>query len=82
MLIGLGLLALAAIALLPVAKESPLGRWILAETLAPARVLPLIGLAGAFALIGKRSLAAAVVLFGLGIAAGVAAEDRLLRFST
>lgn len=79
MLIGLGLLALAAIALLPVAKESPLGRWILAETLAPARVLPLIGLAGAFALIGKRSLAAAVVLFGLGIAAGLAAEDRLLR---
>ena len=79
-MIGLGLIALAAIALLPAAKESPLGRWILAETLAPARVLPLIGLGAAFALVGKRSLGAAIVLFGLGIAAGLVAEDRLLRF--
>ncbi len=50
---GLGLIAVAAAAL--AANESPLARWTLTETLAPARVLPLIGLGAAFALIGLRA---------------------------
>jgi hypothetical protein len=50
----------------------------LTETLAPARVLPLVGLAAAFALIGARAAIAALLLCGLGIAVGIAAEDRLL----
>ncbi|MGH6727623.1 MAG: hypothetical protein ACREB8_13935 [Pseudolabrys sp.] len=78
-LAGLGLAGLAAIALLPAAKENPLARWLLAETLMPARVLPLIGLGAAFALVGGRVLGAAIVLFGAGIILGIAAEDQLLR---
>jgi hypothetical protein len=75
-LAGLGLLALGAAAL--AANASPLARWTLSETLAPARVLPLIGLGAAFALIGRRALTAALALFGLGIVAGLAGQDRLL----
>ncbi len=47
-LAALGLIAVAALAFLPALRESPLTRWILTETLAPARVLPLIGLGAAF----------------------------------
>lgn len=60
------------------ASQSPLARWTLTETLAPARVLPLIGLAAAIALIGRRALAAALALFGLGIGVGLVGQDRLL----
>lgn len=77
-LAGLGLCGIAAIALLPAMKENPLARWILTETLAPARVLPLIGLGAAFALVGRRVLGTGGVLFGLGLAGGLFAEDRLL----
>lgn len=73
---GLGLIAVAAAAL--VANENPLARWTLTETLAPARVLPLIGLGAAFALIGARATIIAVLLFALGIAGGLVAQDRLL----
>lgn len=76
---GLALLCLAAIALLPAAHESPLGRWVLSETLTPARVLPLIGLGAVFGLAGARVFGAALVLFSLGILAGFVAQDRLLR---
>ena len=51
---------------------------MLTETLAPARILPLIGLGAAFALIGLRALTAALALFGLGIVAGIVGQDRLL----
>jgi hypothetical protein len=74
-LAGLGLLAAGAAAL---ADASPLTRWMLTETLAPARVLPLVGLGVVFALIGLRALAAALALFALGIVAGIAGQDRLL----
>ena len=73
---GLGLIAVAAAAL--AANASPLARWMLTETLAPARVLPLIGLGAAFALIGARATIIAVLLFALGIAGGLVAQDRLL----
>ena len=73
---ALGLIAVAAAAL--AADASPLARWTLSETLAPARVLPLIGLGVACALIGRRALTAALALFGLGIVAGLAGQDRLL----
>lgn len=76
---ALGLIAIAAAALVPGLRESQLARWILSETLAPVNVLPLIGLGAAFGLIGLRALLAALVLFALGIAAGLLAEDRLLQ---
>jgi hypothetical protein len=74
-----GLFGIAVVVLLPVARESPLARWTLANTLAPERVLPLIGLGALFGLVGIRALAAAFLLFALGIIAGLTAEDRLLR---
>jgi hypothetical protein len=75
-LAGLGILAIAAAAL--VGNANPLARWMLTETVAPARVLPLVGLGVVFALIGLRALAAALALFALGIVAGIAGQDRLL----
>jgi hypothetical protein len=50
----------------------------LTETLAPARVLPLIGLGAAFGLIGARAFVAALLLLAIGIAGGLFAEDWLL----
>jgi len=75
-LAALGLIAVAVAAL--VANESPLARWILSETLAPVRVLPLVGIAAAFGLVGLRSLSAAMVVFGLGIIGAFVGQDRLL----
>jgi hypothetical protein len=77
-LIGIGLVVIAALALLPVTKEDPLARWLLTETLAPVRVLPLIGLGVALAFVGRRLFIAALVLFTLGIASGLRAEYWLL----
>ena len=77
-LAALGLIAVVALALLPALRESPLARWIFTETLAPARVLPLIGLGAAFGLIGVRVFIAALLLFAFGIASGLFAEDGLL----
>jgi hypothetical protein len=77
-LAAVGLIAVAAVTFLPALRESPLNRWILTETLAPVRVLPLIGLGAAFGLIGLRALIAALVLLAIGIAGGLFAEDKLL----
>ncbi len=73
---ALGLFGIAAMALL--AGKSPLARWILTETLAPQRVLPLIGLGAACALAGTQAFAAALLLFGVGILGGFVAQDWLL----
>ena len=75
---ALGLIAVAALTFIPALRESPLTRWILTETLAPVRVLPLIGLGAAFGLIGLRALIAALVLLAIGIVGGLSAEDWLL----
>jgi hypothetical protein len=77
-LAAVGLIAVGALALLPALRENPLARWILTETLAPARVLPLVGLGAAFGLIGVRAFVAALVLFAIGIAGGLFAEDMVL----
>jgi hypothetical protein len=73
------LFALAVLALLAARGASPLARFILADVLTPERLLPLIGLGAAFGLIALRSLCVAVPLFALGVAAGLMAEDALLR---
>jgi hypothetical protein len=77
-LAALGLFAVAALTFIPALRESPLTRWILTEALAPARVLPLIGLGAAFGLIGARAFVAALLLLAIGIAGGLFAEDWLL----
>jgi hypothetical protein len=77
-LAALGLFAVAALTFIPALRESPLTRWILTETLAPARVLPLIGLGAAFGLIGARAFVAALLRLASGIAGGLFAEDWLL----
>ena len=77
-LAALGLFAVAALTFIPALRESPLARWVLMETLAPASVLPLVGLGAAFGLIGARAFVAALVLLAIGIAGGLFAEDWLL----
>lgn len=73
---GLGLIAIAIVA--SISRTNLFAGWILSDTLAPARVLPLVALGAAFALVGARALLAALALFALGIAGGLFAEDRLL----
>lgn len=51
---------------------------MLGEILAPSRILPLIGLGVAFALVRARIFATALVLFCAGIGIGLAAEYWLL----
>jgi hypothetical protein len=76
-LIAIGFVAIAIAALSPV-QESPLARWVLNETLAPAQILPLIGLGAAFACVSTRAFATAFILFAAGIALGLIAEYWLL----
>lgn len=72
----LGLLGVAIIALLPV--ESIFRWWVFSSALAPERVLPLIGVGVALALVGFRYCIAALALFGSGIIVGFLAEGWLL----
>ena len=74
----LGLLAIAAAALLPGVKETPLARWLLADTLAPARILPLIGLGFALPLIDKPAMITSLLFSAFGVAVALLAPDRLL----
>jgi hypothetical protein len=74
----LGLLGAAAMALTPVAGRSTLMWWILSSALAPERVLPLVGLGVALALVGGRYSLAALALFGGGMAVGFISKDWLL----
>jgi hypothetical protein len=75
-LAALGLLGAAIIALLPV--QSIFRWWIFSSVLAPERVLPLIGVGVALALVGFRYYVAALALFGSGIIVGFLAKDWLL----
>jgi hypothetical protein len=69
-LAALGLLGAAAIALAPAAGRSTLTWWILSSALAPERVLPLVGLGVALALVHRRYSLGALALFGGGVAVG------------
>jgi hypothetical protein len=75
-LAALGIAAMATTGL--TAMRSPFAGWLLLHTLAPERMLPLIGLGLACGLVGGRVFAVTLVLFGLGIAGGFAAENWLL----
>jgi hypothetical protein len=75
-LAALGIAAMATIGLM--ATRSPFAGWLLLHTLAPERLLPLIGLGIAGGLVGGRALAVTIVLFGLGVVGGFAAENWLL----
>lgn len=67
----------AAGAVAYIAKQSSFAAWFLTYALAPERLLPLIGLGIACGLIGPRTFAGALGLFGLGIASGTAAHTWL-----
>jgi hypothetical protein len=75
----IGVIAIAVVALLPVAEQAPLCRWILTSVLTPERVLPSIGFGVAISLVNARTLAAACLLFALGTGVGFAGENHLLR---
>lgn len=72
------LFALGVLALMAAASASPLARWVLGDVLTPERILPPLGLGVLLGLIGTRPLVAAILLFALGIAAGLLAQDALL----
>jgi hypothetical protein len=73
-----GAIVLAAIELAPSTAHSTLAWWIRTGMLSPVRVLPMLGFGIALALAGFRLRIAALVLFGLGIAAGFLTEDRFV----
>jgi hypothetical protein len=75
-LFAVGLIGIAAIALM--ARINPFAGWFLFHALAPERLLPLIGLGTACGLVGARIFAVTVVLLGLGIAGGFAAQGWLI----
>ncbi len=77
-LAALGLLGATAIALFPAAGRSTLTWWILSSALVPERVLPLLGLGVALALVGRRYSLGALALFGSGVAVGFLSRDWLL----
>lgn len=77
-LTALGLLAAAAIALTPAAGRSTLMWWILSSALAPERILPLVGLGVALALVDRRYSLGALALFGGGLAVGFFRKDWFL----
>ena len=77
-LTALGLLGAAAIARSPAAGRSTLTWWILSSALAPERVLPLVGLGVALALVGRRYSLAALALFGGSVAVGFVSKHWLL----
>lgn len=74
----LGLLMAGAMALTPAAGRSTLIWWILSSALAPERILPLIGLGAALALVDRRYSLGALALFGGGVAVGFFGKDWLL----
>ncbi len=74
---ALGLIVIGATA--ATAGRSPLARWTVIETLAPANVLPLVALGAAVALISARGMVVAFGFFVLGMGSGLFAEDALLR---
>jgi hypothetical protein len=75
-LIALGLIVIAAVGL--TANQSRISEWFLEHAFAPERVLPLLGLGVACALVGARTLGVTLLLFSLGIAGGFAARDWLI----
>jgi hypothetical protein len=77
-LTALGLVGAAAIALAPAAERSTLTWWILSSALAPERVLPLVGLGVALALVDRRYSLGALALFAGGVAVGFFSKDWLL----
>jgi hypothetical protein len=77
-LAALGLLGATATALVPAAQRSTLTWWILSSALVPERVLPLVGLGIALALVDRRYGLGALALFGGGVAVGFFSRDWLL----
>jgi hypothetical protein len=77
-LAAIGAVVLAAVEFLPATAQSTLAWWIATSALAPVRVLPLLGLGVALALVDLYLCAVSLVLFGCGIIAGFITQDRFV----
>ena len=77
-LAAIGAIVLAAIEFLPATSQSTLAWWIASSALAPVRVLPLLGLGVALGLADIYLCAGSLLLFGLGVAAGLVTQDRFV----
>jgi hypothetical protein len=73
-----GMVILTVIVLRPAASESPLTWWIVNNALMLERLLPLIGLGVALAIVSARAFIAALLLFLVGICFGFVAQHGLL----
>jgi hypothetical protein len=74
----LGAAVMGAIVLLPAATESPLAWWITSSALTPQRLLPLLGLGVALALVPLAAFVPGLALFCAGITVGFAGYQQLL----
>jgi hypothetical protein len=77
-LAAIGAVVLAAVEFLPASAQSTLAWWIATSALAPVRVLPLLGLGVALALVDFYLCAVSLLLFGCGIAIGLVTQDRFV----
>lgn len=77
-LAGAGALVIAVILFSPAAERGPVGWWMVSEALSFRRVLPLVGLGAALALLTWRAGAIALVAFPLGLAFGGRGIDALI----
>jgi hypothetical protein len=73
-----GAVVLAAVEFLPATAQSTLAWWIATSALAPVRVLPLLGLGVALALVDFYLCAGSLLLFGCGISVGFITQDRFV----
>ncbi len=77
-LAAIGAIVLAAIEFLPATAQSTLAWWIATSALAPVRVLPLLGLGVALALVDIYLCVVSLLLFACGIAAGLVTQDHFV----
>ena len=77
-LAGAGVLVVAVILFSPAAERGPAGWWMVSEALSVRRVLPLIGLGAALALLPWRVGLIGLGAFALGIVSGLYGIDALI----
>ena len=77
-LAALGALVVAIVLLVPASERGPVGWWLVSEALSFRRVLPLLGIGAALALVPRRACLAAFAAFSIGLAFGGRGVDALI----
>jgi hypothetical protein len=77
-LAAFGALAVAIVLLGPASERGPVGWWLVSEALSFRRVLPLLAIGAALALVPRRACLAAFAAFSIGLAFGGRGVDALI----